>query len=299
MSITQPLAISNEQKEHFVQQGFLKLEQAVSPELVEELRAAMDRLCVQHASQQNFVVLTGGNGKEFVCGIDKIVGQPEPLFAALLGSPLLLSLAEAICGEDFFPAQDFAVIKNRGDANPVNWHQDVITKPESKTFMVGIYLDPSNEENGALRIIPGSHKTGLPICDLEKMPYQTLSMQPGDVLVHDLMIAHSSGTLASFDRRRVVYFEFMSTAFVRSEKIYPEEFIRLRTSLIPLSIQCFREKYPEAKPFEWKHPERETYAEATDPKAAICAICDSPMRVKAASYCFAHLYEDAAPVKMG
>lgn len=299
MSITQPLTVSKEQKEHFVQQGFLKLEQAVSPELVEELRAAIDRLCIAYASQQNFVVLTGENGKEFVCGIDKIVGQPEPLFAAVLGSPLLLSLAEAICGEDFFPAQDFAVIKNLGDGTTVNWHQDVISSPESKTFMVGIYLDPSTEENGALRIIPGSHKSGLPICDLEKMPHQTLSMQPGDVLAHDLMIAHSSGALESFPQRRVVYFEFMSTAFVRREKIYPEEFIRLRTSLVPLSIQCFRENYPKAKPFEWKHPERETYAEAADPKAAIRAICDSPMRVKAASYCFAHLYEDAAQMKMG
>jgi hypothetical protein len=110
--------------------------------------------------------------------------------------------------------------------------------------MAGIYLDPANEENGALRVVPGSYKSNQSICELEKMPYATIAMEAGDMLVHDLMIAHSLGTLTSFPRRRVIYFEFMSEAQARAEGIYTDEFIRRRIQLIPaakaFSVRNFR-----------------------------------------------------------
>jgi ectoine hydroxylase-related dioxygenase (phytanoyl-CoA dioxygenase family) len=280
------MQLSSEQKQSFITNGYLKLPQAIPSNLLEELRNAVDSLCSIGDQLPDSTVLESTNKQKFVVAIDKIVAKNEAVFRQLLGSPLLLSIAESICGSDFFPVQDFAVIKTLGDQNKVKWHQDVISNCHEKTFMIGFYLDPTNDENGALRIIPGSHISDLPICELEKMEYQSLEMQAGDILIHNLKIAHSSGELSTFLQRRVVYFEFMATKAILKEQLYPESFVQLRTSLIPNAISCFKEAYPNETPFLWKHPEKEKYAIATDPILAIQEVYQVKKQVKAANYCF-------------
>jgi ectoine hydroxylase-related dioxygenase (phytanoyl-CoA dioxygenase family) len=280
------MRLSSEQKQSFITNGYLKLPQAISPNLLEELRVAVDNLVAMGDQLSDSTVLESTNKQKFVVAIDKIAAKNEAVFRQLLGSPLLLSIAESICGADFFPVQDFVVIKTLGDQNEVKWHQDVITHCHEKTFMIGFYLDPTNDENGALRIIPGSHKSDLPICELEKMEYQSLDMQAGDILIHNLKIAHSSGELSTFLQRRVVYFEFMAANDIVKEEVYPESFVQLRTSLIPNAISCFEKAHPNEAPFIWNHPEKEKYLVAKDPILAIQEVYQVKKNVKAANYCF-------------
>lgn len=285
MPISQTYYLSADQKEYFAENGFLKLSQAISPFFLNELRAFVDTLCSAENQLTDCTVLESSN-KKFVVAIDKIIAKSNPIFAELMGSPLLLSIAESLCGPDFFPVQDFIVIKTLGDQNEIKWHQDVITKAHEKTFMIGFYLDPTNNENGALRVIPKSHKSNLSICELQKMEYQSLDMEAGDVLIHNLKMAHSSGELTSFPQRRVVYFEFMSTKEILNEQVYPECFVELRTRLIPNAILCFQQKYREAIPFQWNHPEKDKYLPSNNPFALIQELYQEPKKVKAANYCF-------------
>jgi ectoine hydroxylase-related dioxygenase (phytanoyl-CoA dioxygenase family) len=280
------MQLSSEQKQSFITNGYLKLPQAISPNLMHQLRVAVDSLCAIGDQLPDSTVLESTNKQKFVVAIDKIAAKNESIFRQLLGSPLLLSIAESLCGADFFPVQDFVVIKTLGDQNEVKWHQDVITHCHEKTFMIGFYLDPTNDKNGALRVIPKSHTSNLSICELQKMEYQSLDMEAGDILIHDLKIAHSSGELSSFAQRRVVYFEFMSADDIVKEKVYSESFVQLRTSLIPNAISCFEEAYPNETPFLWKHPEKEKYAVATDPVLAIQEVYQIKKQVKSANYCF-------------
>lgn len=285
MSIARTCYLDASQKEDFIQNGFLKLPQAISPSLLNQLRDAVDGF-VALGNQFPDNILVETSARQFVVGIDKIIANSNPLFVELLGSPLLLSIAESLCGEDFFPVQDFVVIKNLGDHNPVKWHQDVITKVHEKTFMIGFYLDPANDENGALRVIPSSHKSNLSICELEKMDYQSLDMQAGDILIHNLKIAHSSGALTTFSQRRVIYFEFMAAKEIVEEAVYSESFVQLRTGLIPNAISYFEKTYPNETPFTWNHPEKEKFEVAKDPIAAIQEVYQVKRSVKAANYCF-------------
>lgn len=285
MSLSKTYNLDASLKEYFIENGYLKLSKAISPLLLQQLRVAVDAMTAMGNQLPDNAVLESNN-KQYVVAIDKIVANSNPIFAELLGSPLLLSIAASLCGDDFFPVQDFIVIKTLGDHNEVKWHQDVVTKAHEKTFMIGFYLDAANDENGALRVIPGSHKSNLSICDLEKMEYQSLDMEAGDVLIHNLKIAHSSGELTTFPQRRVVYFEFMSSSAILQENIYPESFVDLRIGLIPNAIRCFQQKHPEVLPFHWNHPQKDNYPTNANPIAAINELYKEPKKVKAANYCF-------------
>jgi ectoine hydroxylase-related dioxygenase (phytanoyl-CoA dioxygenase family) len=289
MSISKHIQFSSEQKQNFIDHGYLKLPKAISFKLLEQLRVAVNNLCEVGEQLADSAIVESSDHQKHVIGINKIVAKSEPIFAELLGSPLLLSIAEALCGADFFPVQDFIVIKTLGDQNEIKWHQDVLSDSHEKTFMIGFYLDPTNDENGALRVVPGSHKSDLSICELQKMEYQSLDMLAGDILIHNLKIAHSSGPLNSFSKRRVVYFEFMGAKHILKEQVYSESFVQLRTSLIPNAMFCFAQAYPNELPFLWNHPEKKQYSISMDPVLAIQEIYQLPMYVKAANYCFDHI----------
>lgn len=286
MSLTTALHINTTQHEAFTKNGFLKIEKALPGPFITELRNSIDILCNNYQQLTDMAVQTDANGKVYIVGINHLLTKPDNIFAALLGSPLMLSVAAALCGNDFFPVQDFAVIKTLGDNSTVGWHQDVITTPLSKAIMIGIYLDAADEQNGALRIVPGTHLKGHDICKLQELPFTSITMEPGDMLVHDLMVAHSSGMLTSQQQRRVVYFEFMSSQQVLEEEVYEPDFVTLRTSLIPVAMQLFQNAYPQATPFDWQHPEKSKHPIPDDAVAAIATIYATNKKVKPANYCF-------------
>ena len=274
--------LNEEQVNQFFQQGYLKLPNIVPQEVVELLREAIERISAKDVDAPGISFIEVEGKGTFITGIETLCNQDEAIFLQLMGSPFLLSIAEAICGADFFPVQEFAVLKTLGDKTPVLWHQDVTNKSVGQTFMLGIYLDAANDENGALRIIPESHKSDLPICELQKMPYQSIEMQAGDVLIHDLMLVHSSGMLNAFPKRRVVYFEFMSSSLANKEQIYPSEMIKNRTSLIPLAIKEYVDAHLSSAHFNWQHPDKDFFTEIRSLKS----IYEVPLKLKPANYCF-------------
>jgi len=263
---------------HFVQNGYVRLPQLLTADAYQVLADAIENMST---NPHDDALVSIDSSTALVSGIDDILRADPATFLPLLGDPLLLSIAEAICGVDFFPVQSFSVIKTLGSKDPILWHQDVLTRPLSKTFMLGIYLDDATEENGALRIIPQSHKSPLPICELEKMPYESIEMKAGEILIHDLMLVHSSGILTTFPQRRVVYFEFMSSSQAIEEQIYPTESILSRVGLIPLAIQAYQQKYPNAEAFEWKHPEKDFFSQNITPDR----VHNATLRLKPANYC--------------
>lgn len=249
----------------------MKLEQCLSQTLVQRLQESVDRICANRNRFTDLVISETENNDNYVSGIDYLLLKDEPVFLELLGSPLLLSIAEAICGSDFFPVQEFVVIKQLGDASFIDWHQDVVSHSVGTTCMVGLYLDAADENNGALRIVPGSQHLGTDICALKKLPAESIEMQAGDIMAHDLMVAHCSGPLSLFPQRRVVYFEFMNRPRALADKVYSEEFIQARARLIPLAQEFFASAQKDI-------PERILQE--------IAAIHENVRAIKPANYCF-------------
>jgi ectoine hydroxylase-related dioxygenase (phytanoyl-CoA dioxygenase family) len=77
---------------------------------------------------------------------------------------------------------------------------------------VRIHLDDTSSENGALRIIPGSHLFGkIPsgmVASHVGGPIVTCECRPGDVLVMSPLILHSSRKSLNPIRRRILHFEY-------------------------------------------------------------------------------------------
>jgi ectoine hydroxylase-related dioxygenase (phytanoyl-CoA dioxygenase family) len=72
-----------------------------------------------------------------------------------------------------------------------------------------IHLDDVTEENGPLRVLPGSHRTGKELCVGDAAP-ETVLARRGDVLLMRPLLAHGSGHSHPDTRRhrRVLHLEF-------------------------------------------------------------------------------------------
>ena len=104
----------------------------------------------------------------------------------------------------------------------VGWHQDLNLKSEDgqilerdklglvKTFR--LHLDKTNAENGALRVLPGSHNLGA-LSDEERRKLQTpevtVDADAGEVLVMSPLLVHASNPMKANSRRRVIHVDYL------------------------------------------------------------------------------------------
>jgi len=88
-------------------------------------------------------------------------------FAKLARHPRMVEPIRQLFGEDVYMHQFKINGKAAFDGDVWQWHQDYGTwvnddqMPEARAMNVAIFLDEVNEFNGALMLIPGSHKLGV------------------------------------------------------------------------------------------------------------------------------------------
>lgn len=202
----------------YSERGFQVFPGAVSPVRIRELREESSRLA-------------DGGG---IAGIRNLASR-SPLLADLARSRILRRLLPA---SDLAPVRGILFDKTR-DANwPVAWHQDLTITVRAKRETPGygpwsikagvphvrppryllegmatlrIHLDETDESNGALRVIPGSHRLGI-LPEAEVHPRESdavvVSCHPGDVLLMCPLLLHASRRSLSEGRRRIVHLEY-------------------------------------------------------------------------------------------
>jgi len=124
----------------------------------------------------------------------------------------------------------------------VNWHQDLtinlkqkverspfkfrrtndkraVVQPPQKflesIFTFRIHLDDCSSKNGALRLVPGSHKNGVIDINswsnnLDKNDFEYCDIKAGGILIMKPLILHSSRRTENTQKRRVIHLEFTS-----------------------------------------------------------------------------------------
>jgi hypothetical protein len=241
--------LSQNELDIFFTEGYFKLNDFIPLPLIEKLRGFFEQEMNLESDTQGKAYYTN-KGKNYVTNLDHICNNKNMCCLELLGYPPILQLAKQICGNDFFMIQEFAVMKNLGDDLPVLWHLDMLHERKGKCFTMGIYLDDANEGDGALRIVPKSHLSNKPICELSKEPSIEVPMKAGGILIHDMMLAHSSAPLVKNNIRRVIYFEFLSAAHVKAENIYTDELVNRRTRLLFAACKHYKATHPTSPQFE-------------------------------------------------
>jgi Phytanoyl-CoA dioxygenase (PhyH) len=276
--------LTAKQEEVFSGQGYLRLQHIIPDSLLQKLRSLFEEMMCLDCEEASRVIIEN-KGKNYVTNLEEVCSKGNFAALELLGYPPILEIAQAICGDDFFMIQEFAVIKNLGDELPVLWHKDMAHKRKGRCFTMGIYLDDANENDGALRVIPGSHLSDESICELSKQPFIELPVKAGDVLIHDMLLAHSSAPLQHNKIRRVLYFEFLSAAHVRAENIYTEALVQRRTRLIYAASRLFTSLHPDEEKFIL--PEQNPAPTDNEKQLAdiINEIYSQPINARPSEYC--------------
>ncbi|MBL0055189.1 MAG: phytanoyl-CoA dioxygenase family protein [Chitinophagaceae bacterium] len=281
--------------DEWLETGYTVFPDAVPPELLARLRDLFEQE-MSHPEDDEGMGVNTLEGKDYVSALANLCRKGNLSCLELLGSPFILELAESICGPDFFLLQEFAVIKILGDNLEVLWHLDVPNQRTGRCFTMGIYLDDADPGDGALRMVPGSHKSDRDICELRNEPSVEVPVKAGGILIHDMMLAHSSGLMTKNPIRRVLYFEFMSAQQALRENLYDREQLSNRMRLIQLAITHYRQLHPDEPFYNWSNP----FQIEPDSGKALPESLRELYQVKTfgkpSAYCFEHMHP-TAPAK--
>ncbi len=216
-------------------QGFELWPQAVPQEVIAALRSEADRLAVQES--------------EAAHGIRDLLRKSE-LVRAQTSQPWL----RALLPEDCLCVRGILFDKNP-DANwLVAWHQDLTICVQQQHDIEGydpwsmkhgvphvqppaallermvtlrLHLDDTDESNGALQVIAGTHRHGkLNTADIEairaKDPVICCKARAGDILIMKPLLLHASSKATLPTHRRVVHLEFAPKTALASELAWYE-----------------------------------------------------------------------------
>ena len=180
----------------FKKWGYLVVEEAITTEQVETLRAGLDRSLERH------------EGAQF---IPQLLEEDEA-FAFLLDHPLVLSRMQAILGTCVQLHSATARVTQPG-AEDQNWHRDVPwpVDPDGTPYGAlpgqincGYYLDELTRENGPIVVVPGSHRVPFrPPEGYPRFPEEIHVMaRPGQAVMFDGCLYHRGAANTSQQRRR-------------------------------------------------------------------------------------------------
>lgn len=202
--------LSPEQVDAYQRDGYLYPLTAMSPEQAAGYLAELESLEAQHNSRAAEILRTKSH--LVLTWVNELI-RLEPVLDAV----------ESLIGSDIFCWSTSFFIKKANDPGFVAWHQDgpYSGTPEGAGDIVTawIALTPSNEANGCLKVVAGSHKTLVEhtykegtanllslsqeiAVDVDESTATKLVLQPGQFSLHHEKIIHGSAPNSS-DARRV------------------------------------------------------------------------------------------------
>ena len=140
---------------------------------------------------------------------------------AIIRKPEILDPVESLLGPDILCWETVLFIKEPGDAAYVSWHQDVAywgLEPY-EVLTAWVALSPSTRRSGCMRVLPGSHNGDIAPhkdtfaannmlsrgqemqVDVDEAQVVDIVLQPGQMSLHHVMIAHGSDPNNADDRR--------------------------------------------------------------------------------------------------
>jgi len=163
-----------------------------------------------------------------------------PATAPLIFNKKLTTLITSIFGDDFFVVKSIYFDKPETSNWFVSYHQDLTISVNKKialegfgpwatkqnqfsvqpplqilenNFTIRIHLDDTGENNGALKVIPGSHlkKVYRPeTIDWTIEKEAVCKVSKGGIMIMKPLLLHSSGRTKNNNKRRVIHIEFSS-----------------------------------------------------------------------------------------
>lgn len=146
----------------FDDQGYLSIDELVTPEEVEKLRAELRRLSADPAVLADERTIVERQSQEVRSIFE--VHRTSEVFAKIANDPRLVGRARQVLGSDVYIHQSRVNFKPGFDGKEFYWHSDFETwhaedgMPRMRAVSISISLTDNHSFNGPLMIMPGSHK---------------------------------------------------------------------------------------------------------------------------------------------
>ena len=220
--------LSAEQSRFYAENGYLMIEDAVSPEALGAMRAVAHEFIERsrEVSQSDEVFdLDEGHGPDSPkLTRVKLPHRQHPVFADVLRSEGMKDHFRSFLGPNVVLQTSKLNTKAPGGGAAVEWHQDWAFYPHTNDDMLafGIMLEDVGEENGPLMVIPGSHRgpilshhQGGVFCgavdpddpDFHLYRAVALTGSAGSMSVHHARTLHGSAPNRSDRARLILFFE--------------------------------------------------------------------------------------------
>jgi ectoine hydroxylase-related dioxygenase (phytanoyl-CoA dioxygenase family) len=201
-------AVGEEHIRAYREQGFVQVDEVLSPEELEELRSEIDRI---YATDRGGIHTSRGQ-TAYARVLDQRVNiwRDNAVVRRFVLHPRLAEMARRLAGARAVRLwHDHALLKQPGDSKPTPWHQDLPYWPmrEPGALSVWIALDDVDERNGAMAFVPGSHRVGvLPGINLVD-PEDIFAMVPAGALagVRPVTVRLRAGSCTFHDGRTFHY----------------------------------------------------------------------------------------------
>ncbi|HEX7096349.1 MAG TPA: phytanoyl-CoA dioxygenase family protein [Acidimicrobiales bacterium] len=196
--------------------GYTVLERVIEPELVDELVATIDRLMVELDVPFGSNVFLGARTRRIFNLLPR-----DPVFARVPLYEPVLSVVQRVLDEQCLLSSLTAIEMNPGQASqPL--HADTgsigLPRPHIPVVCVAIWaLSDFTHDNGATRIVPGSHRFDRRPRKGEQADHVEATMPRGSVLVYDGAIWHGGGENRSDARRLGIVCNYCA-GFLRQEE---------------------------------------------------------------------------------
>jgi non-heme Fe2+,alpha-ketoglutarate-dependent halogenase len=166
--------------------------------------------------------------------------QFDPFVFSLASHPVVLDHVEDIIGPNIMVWSTHMFCKHPGDGKDVAWHQDAYYWPlrPHKNVTVWLAFDDSDEANGAMNIIPGTHRIGsiehesdvrpehvlhlrIKPGEIDESKARCVRLKAGEISLHDDNVVHGSKANNSTRRRAGLTMRYVTPDVKCDLKVWP------------------------------------------------------------------------------
>ena len=199
--------LTTEQLDHYKNKGYVSPINALTSIEAKEIRDEIEKI------EKNWPKALEGINRNYVHLI-------SPVFNKVCLNKKILDAVESIIGKNILICGTTLFIKNPKEKGFVSFHQDAkyIGLEPHNWVTVWVAITDSNEKNGCMRMLPGSHKENLKHHEqkfdennlltrgqtIQNVPLDKtdpLILKAGQISLHHPKIVHGSGLNYSDDRR--------------------------------------------------------------------------------------------------
>lgn len=222
------ISLTKEQIQHYETFGFIVRRQVFDLKEIEKLNDEFEKYLVEMKKE-----LEQKKDRPFPNWSN--LTPNTPYIAGLLEDPRICVPTEQLLGDDVFPVYS----NSNSMSKETSWHPDMIHR-HIRGLKNLVYLQPTTADRGALRVIPGSHKTSfssklmnIGLCPsrtesdrnfLEEanitgkdIPSFAFNSEPGDVVTIDQNVWHAA--FNCYEDRRLCSFGFYSNPKTTQEEM--------------------------------------------------------------------------------